>query len=116
MLVEPSVILNTGQVALNIIANEFQSDGNQPVYCVCDRRVDGLIDTLSHLLKTELTEVTAAPLPRCVYSGIAWDADGDFQRRVLFDKQSRYLGNGVELAAIAVKNQIPRVTWFSETK
>ena len=116
LLIEPSVILNTGQVALSIIAREIQHNNTPPVFCVLDRQVDGLIDTLSHLLRTELTEVTAAPLPRCIYSGVSWDADGDFKRNLLFDKQSRYLGNGVELAAIAVKNQIPKVTWFSETK
>ena len=47
---------------------------------------------------------------------MSWDADGDFCRQQFFDKQTRYLGNGIELAAIAVKNQVPSVTWYSERK
>ena len=109
-------MVNTGQVGLSLIAEEAQSAGNQPVYCVCDRYTDGLVDTLSHLLKTEFTDVLAMPVPRCTYTGVSWNADGDYMRQRFFDKQTRFLGNGLELAAVAVKNQIPRVTWFGETK
>lgn len=116
LLLEPSLMVNTGQVGLSLIAEEAQSAGNQPVYCVCDRYTDGLVDTLSHLLKTEFTDVLAMPVPRCTYTGVSWNADGDYMRQRFFDKQTRFLGNGLELAAVAVKNQIPRVTWFGETK
>lgn len=116
LMIEPSVMLNTSQIALSILAEEMRADGEEPVYCVCDRYTDGLVDTLSHLLRTEITNVVAAPVPRCSYTGMSWDADGDFRRQQLFDKQTKYLGSGVELAAVAVKNQIPKVAWYSETK
>ncbi len=116
LLSEPSIIVNTGQIALNIIAQEIHSNDERPVYCICDRKVNGLVDTLSHLLHSEITDVIATPVPRCIYSGMTWDADGDYIRQQLFDKQAKYLGNGIELAAIAVKNQIPRVSWYSEKK
>lgn len=116
MIIEPSLMLNTSQVALSIMAEEMNVDGKIPVYCICDRYVDGLIDTMSHLLRTEITDVVAAPVPRCSYTAMSWDADGDFCRQQFFDKQTRYLGNGIELAAIAVKNQVPSVTWYSERK
>ncbi len=116
LLVEPSLIVNTGQIALSIIAEEMHCNDEKPVYCVCDRNVDGLVDTISHLLHTEFTDVVAPPVPRCLYTAMAWDADGDFIRQNLFDKQTRYLGNGIELSAIAVKNQIPKVSWYAETK
>lgn len=116
LLNEPSIIVNTGQIALNIISQEIHSNDERPVYCICDRKVNGLVDTLSHLLHSEITDVIAAPVPRCIYSGMTWDADGDYIRQKLFDKQTKYLGNGIELAAIAVKNQIPKVSWFSEKK
>ena len=115
-LVEPSLMLNTSQVALSILADEMVQGEEKPVYCVCDRYTDALIDTLSHLLRSEITDVVAMPLPRCSYTSMSWNADGDFSRQRLFDKQTKYLGNGVELAAIAVKNQIPEATWYSETK
>lgn len=114
LLIEPSVVVNTGQVALSILAQEMHKNDEYPVYCVCDRITDGLVDTLSHVLHAEFTDVIAAPVPRCIYIGMNWDADGDFTRQQLFDKQTRFLGNGVELAAIAVKNQIPEVYWYGE--
>ena len=116
ILIEPSAILSTGQVALSILSKEIERGEEKPVYFVCDRVVDGLVDSLSHILRTEFTEVVAPPVPRCVYTGMTWNADGDFCRQQLFDRQTRYLGNGVELAAIAVKNQIPQVQWYGETK
>ena len=116
LLLEPSLMVNTGQIGLTLLAEEAEAAGNHPVYCICDRYTDGLVDTLSHLLKTEITEVLAMPVPRCTYTGISWNADGDYMRQRLFDKQTRFLGNGLELAAVAVKNQIPEVSWFGETK
>ena len=116
ILIEPSRILNTTQTALSIIAKEMQLHDEPPIYLVFDRQVGGLVDTLSHVLRSEFIDVSAAPLSRCVYTGITWDADGNCIRQQLFDRQTRFLGNGVELAAIAVKNQIPVVSWYSETK
>ncbi len=116
LLLEPSVMVNTGQMGLSVICEATSGYNDPPVYCICDRFTDGLVDTMSHLLRTEITHVVAAPAPRSIYSGMAWDADGDYRRQELFDKQTEFLGNGVELAAVAVKNQIPRVTWHSEKK
>ncbi len=115
LIIEPSVMLNTSQVALSILGNEMATNG-KPVYCVCDRSSDGLVDTLSHVLRSEFVEVVAMPVPRCSYTGMTWDADGDFKRQELFDKQTRYLGNGVELAAVAVRNQVSSARWYSESK
>jgi len=115
-LIEPSVIINTGQVGLSMITDEMRKREDKPVYCICDRKTEGLVDTLSHLLYTEITDVIAMPPPRCMSAAMAWNADGDFIRQQLFDKQTKFLGNGIELAAVAVKNQIPKVTWYSETK
>lgn len=116
VLLEPSLMLDTAQVGLSVIARETAYYGRSPVYCVCDRYTDGLVDTLSHLLHTEITNVNAMPVPRCVYTGMGWHADGDYIRQKLFDKQTRFLGNGVELAAVAIKNQVPQVTWYGEKK
>jgi len=116
LLIEPSFMMITGQVALSILSEEMSVNEERPVYCVCDRYADGLIDTLSHLIRAEITDVIAMPVPRCNYTTMSWDADGDFCRQNFFDKQTKYLGNAVEIASIAVKNQIPYVTWYSEKK
>ncbi|MBE5950036.1 MAG: hypothetical protein E7260_00430 [Lachnospiraceae bacterium] len=115
-ILEPSLIVNTGQVGVSILAQQMVNIGEKPVYCIADRLVDGLVDTMSHLLQTEITEVVAPPVSRNIHTAMAWNADGDYLRQRLFGKQTHYLGNGVELAAVAVKNQIPKVIWFGESK
>jgi len=116
LMLEPSAILSTGQIALNILAGEMERNSEKPVYIICDRIVGGLVDTVSHLLQTNFTEVAAAPVPRCIYTGMAWASEGDYKRRQMFGRQTKYLGNGVELSAIALKNQIPKTCWYSGRK
>lgn len=116
LFLEPSLLLDTGQVGISMIAGELCGGGNVPVYCICDRYADGLLDTMSHLLRTEIAEAASVSLPRRTYTGMAWDVDGDFLRRELFDRQTRFLGSGVELAAVAIRNQAPGVAWHGEKK
>lgn len=116
MMVEPSLIVNTGQIALSILADYMTQDDVTPTYCFLDRITDGLVDSLSHVFQINITEVEAPPVTRNIHTAMAWDADGDYLKEKLFDKQTRYMGNGIELAAVAIKNQIPTVEWFSETK
>lgn len=115
LFLEPSKMLATAQSGLGIVVERI---GRQtpPVYCICDHDVDGLVDAMSHVLQTDLTNVVAAPVPRSVYTAMGWDASGDYMRQKLFDKQTHYLWNGIELAAVALKNQVPRVTWYSAEK
>ena len=116
VMVEPSLIVNTGQIGLSILADYMTVDDTTPTYCFLDRITDGLVDSISHVLQINITEVEAPPVSRNIHTAMAWDADGDYLREKLFDKQTRYMGNGIELAAVAIKNQIPEVEWFSESK
>lgn len=116
ILLEPSRMLSTSQIALSIVAQSLGKDGQDPTWCVIDRECDGLLDTLSHVLKTEFILASAAPVPTSAYTVLFWDADGDYRRQQLFPGQVRALGEGMELAAIAMKNQIPSVSWVSESK
>ena len=115
ILIEPSKMMTTSQSGLSILVEGFDKEF-PPTYCICDHDMDGLVDTLSHVLQTNLTDVVAAPVPRSVYTGIGWSASGDYKRQILFDKQTHYLGNGIEIAAVALKNQVPHVTWYSAEK
>ena len=69
---------------------------------------------MSHLLRVEITDVIAQPVSHGFQTGMVWNADGDYNRQQLFDKQTQYLGNGMELAAVAIKNQVPKVSWIGE--
>lgn len=116
IILEASLMLNTGQVGLSILASRMVNCSDRPAYCILDRMTDGLVDTMSHLLQSEITKVVAPPVARNLHTGIAWDADGDYLRQRLFGKQTRFLGNGMELAAVAIKNQVQNVSWFAERK
>ena len=114
LLLEPSRMLASSQVGLGLVA-ELLAAKEKPTYYVCDHEIDGLVDTLSHVLYTEFTHVVAAA-SRSIYTAMGWSAAGDFKHQQLFGKQTRYLGGGMELAAIALKNQVPRVNWYGEDK
>ena len=114
LLIEPSYMLTTGQIGLNILTEYLPED--EVTVCTLDRNSDGLVDTLSHVFRTDISTVIAPQIPRSVYTVMGWDAKGDYKRQKLFNKETRYLGDGIELSAVAVKNQIPSVTWYSSEK
>ena len=115
LFIEPSKMITTSQAGLSIIVEKLNKE-IRPTFCICDHDIDGLVDVMSHVLQTEITDVVAAPIPRTVYTAMGWSASGDFMRQKMFDKQTHYLGNGIELAAVAIKNQIPSITWYSSEK
>ena len=114
ILLEPSRILATAQSGLKLLTEKMSVA--HPVFFVSDHDTDGLVDTLSHVLETEFVHVVSAPLSRGTYTALSWDACGDFLRQRMFQQQTHFLGNGIELSGIAIKNQIPATTWISESK
>lgn len=116
LLAEPSLQITAGQLGLGIISGMLGDEYNRPVYCVSDRMVDGLVDTVSHVIRQEITEVVAPPVSRNIHTAMSWDCDGDFMRERFFGKQVRFMGNGMELAAVSLRNQIPHVTWLGGSK
>lgn len=115
LLLEPSRMLTTSQTGLANLADIINSK-RTPVYCISDHDADGLADTLSHVLKVNITDVSSAPRPHSIYTILGWDASGDYQRQRMFGKEVHYLGNGIEIASVALKNQVPHVSWYSESK
>ena len=63
LMLEPSMILSTGQVGLSLVVNYCDEGDTPPVYCMCDRNCDGLVDTLSHMIKQSITIVSATETP-----------------------------------------------------
>ena len=115
ILIEPSKMIATYQQGLEIITEKFD-ENDYPTFCIFNHYVDGLVDTMSHILRVNITNVVAAPVPNSVYTAMGWASSGDFIRQKLFNKQTRYLGNGIELAAAAIKNQVPHITWYGTEK
>lgn len=115
LLIEPSRILASGQLGMNLLLSRCRSQ-KQPVYCACDRNCDGLVDALSHLLKTSITEVSASEAALGRTSELYWKADGPYMHHKILPGISRYLGAGSEIGAAAIHNQVSRVTWLSSER
>ncbi len=111
IIVEPSRLVTTAQIGLNLLIKCCGEDNNI-TFCSMDRNCDGLVDSLSHILMTNITEVSATEYPHGMSSFMCWKADGEYLQHRLFPGVSRYLGLGTELSFEALKNQIKQTVWY----
>ncbi len=109
VVIEPSKLISTAQIGLNLIVRHF-SDG--VVYCMCDKNCDGLVDAMSHILMTGITEVSATNKHSGTSSYMCWDTDEEYLHHRLTPNISRYLGVGTELSFAALKNQVSVTKWY----
>lgn len=116
LIIEPSRILASGQIGLSLLVNNCEASGKEIVYCACDRNCDGLVDALSHTLKTSITEVTATVNGGGNNSQMYWNADGSYMHHRIFPNVSRYLGMGTEINAVAMKYQLDQTGWVGSEK
>ncbi len=118
ILIEPSKILAAGQIGLSLLVNRFEAEDKEKkiVYCAFDRNCDGLVDALSHVLKTSITQVTATLSGGANCSHMCWNADGPYMHHKLFPNVSRYLGIGTELNAVGMKYQINDTVWLGSER
>lgn len=114
-IVEPSKLLATGQMGLNLLVGRFECP-EEVVYAACDRNCDGLVDALSHTLQTNITEVAATSQSGSITSIMCWNADGEYMHHRILPNVSRYMGIGTEINAVAMKNQISNTRWISGEK
>lgn len=115
-IVEPSRLLASGQAGVSLLVHRFDESKEPVVYAACDRNCDGLVDALSHVLKTTITEVTATLKSAATTSIMCWNAEGDYMHHRIFSNVSRYLGMGTEINAVALKYQIANTKWISSEK
>lgn len=114
LVIDPSSLLATYQIGLNYLA-EYLSEGEPVSYCIFDRNSDGLVDSLSHALRTDLVEVSATAFAEGTSIGMFWDVDGEYLQHRLFPGVARYLGVGTELGLVALKSQTSKVTWAAHS-
>ena len=74
-------------MGLNLLVSRFGRD-QEVVYAACDRNCDGLVDALSHTLRTNITEVTATSQSSTITSMMCWDADGEYMHHRIFSNIS----------------------------
>ena len=114
LVVDPSSLLATYQIGLSILA-EHLSYGQPVHYCILDRNSDGLVDSLSHALRTNLVEVTATEYAEASSVGLFWQVDGEPLQHRLVPGIAQYLGVGSEIGFVALKSQVEKVAWASHT-
>lgn len=112
VIIEPSKLLSTAQIGLNSIIKYCKSSLEDVTFCSCDKNCDGLVDALSHLLMTDISEVSATNINNGTTSYMCWDYDESYWQHNLLPNISRYLGIGTELSLAALKNQIQNVSWY----
>jgi len=110
ILAEPSRMVATGQMGLSLLISKCGRE-TRPAFLGFDGNHDGLVDSLSHLLKTDFTEVVASGLPQGASNEVVWNADGPHMHTEILPRISRYLGMGTEIGAVALKYQVPRFHW-----
>ena len=110
-VVEPSRLVTTAQIGLNLLIKCCGED-KKITFCSVDRNCDGLVDALSHILMTNITEVSATEYPHGISSYMYWTADNDYLQHRLLPGVSRFLGMGTELSVVALRNQVKKTVWY----
>ena len=111
LVIEPSRLVTTAQIGLNLLIKCCGKE--KPItFCSVDRNCDGLVDSLSHILMTNITEVNATEYPRGMSSYMYWTADDDYLQHRMIPGVSRYLGMGTELSTVALRNQVKKTVWY----
>lgn len=113
VIIEPSKLITTAQIGLSLLAKKCKNNEDKNVvFCICDKNCDGLVDTMSHILMTSLSEVSATNKHTGTSSYMSWNSDDDYWQHRLVPNISRYLGIGTELSFAALKNQVSKVQWY----
>ena len=115
VIVEPSRLITTAQLGLNLLIKCCGKD-KSITFCSVDRNCDGLVDALSHILMADITEVSATEYPHGTSSYMYWTADNEYLQHRILPGVSRCLGIGTELSAVALKNQVKKAVWYGGDK
>lgn len=113
VIIEPSKLISTAQIGLNLLVKKCKStEDKNIVFCMSDKNCDGLVDAMSHVLMTSITEVSATKKHLGTSSYMCWEADDEYLHHRLLPNISRYLGVGTELSFAALKNQVSKTKWY----
>lgn len=113
VVIEPSKLISTAQIGLNLLVKKCRNNEDKNiVYCLCDKNCDGLVDAMSHILMTSITEVSATEKHLGTSSYMCWETGEEYLHHRLVPNISRYLGVGTELSFAALKNQVSKTKWY----
>ncbi len=112
LLIEPSRLVTTAQIGLNSLVRHCRGENKKITFCSTDKNCDGLVDALSHILMSSISEVAATNRHEGVCSYMCWEADQEHLQHRMLPNLSRYLGMGTELSFVALKNQVAKTSWY----
>ncbi|MDY3281638.1 hypothetical protein [Dysosmobacter sp.] len=110
VLIEPSRLIPTAQIGLHSVVRHLRA--GEVTFCSVDKNCDGLVDALSHILMTDISEVSATNRHAGTCSYMCWETDREMLQHRMLPNVSHYLGVGTELSFVALKNQISAAYWY----
>ena len=110
VLIEPSRLIPTAQIGLHSVVQHLTN--GEITFCSVDKNCDGLVDALSHILMTDISEVSATNRHSGTCSYMCWETDQEMLQHRMLPNVSHYLGVGTEMSFVALKNQISATYWY----
>lgn len=110
VLIEPSQLVSTSQLSISLYISKVRESAT---YYVIDKNNDGLVDTISHIIRKSIKEVSATNKEHNRFSYMLWKADGSQLNHRIFPNIARYLGVGTELMIAGIRNQVNSTEWYS---
>lgn len=110
VLIEPSQFVSTSQLSISLYVSKIRESAT---YYIIDKNSDGLVDTISHIIRKSIKEVSATNKEHNRFSYMLWKADGSQLNHRIFPNIARYLGVGTELMIAGIRNQVNSTEWYS---
>lgn len=110
VIVDAGNMLSACPTSLDVFAT-LVNRGTHCAFCVFNRNADGLVDALSHALRTSIVEVTATQMSLGLTIGAFWDVTGHSLDEKLLPGVSKYLGMAPQIGMVALRGQVEKVGW-----
>lgn len=110
VILESSNMLIGGQELVLSLAERISVKTMGCTWLLCDWNAESMLDLFSHLLKIDLTYVSATPAGAKEAAVSYWDTESEPD--YIWPSAKRFLGLETGLATIAEKNEVPCVNWY----
>ena len=110
VILESSNMLIGGQELVLSLADRISAKTKGCTWLLCDWNAESMLDLFSHLLKIDLTYVSATPAGAKEAAVSYWDTESEPD--YIWPMAKRFLGLETGLATVAEKNEVPCVNWY----
>ena len=110
VVLEASNMLIGGQELVLSLAERIAARTTGCTWLLCDWNAESMLDLFSHLLKIDLTYVSATPAGAKEAVVSYWDTETE--PAYIWPPAKRFLGLETGIATVAEKNEVPCVNWY----